>query len=376
MEKKYLRWVAMFIPIIFFLDVTLSVIADPYRVYHESWLKNDYFMMDTRKSSAGIIRNAEFDSIILAASMGQNLSPTEASSALNGIFVNLSILGSKLEEKSVVLGYTLKNKKIKTAIISLDGIGAYDESQKGILLDSSLFLYNDNKIDDIKLYLGFNSIGFLFCGNKLFKQQCPGTSSLDNLTVRPEFYEKRFGISGDGFNNLTKERISALKGIMKDVDTLSKPKPFDANIVAKNLKRFEFVFKDSMLGYVDSYPETNFYFYLPPCSRVYDALLAQYDPTGLVIYTKSIKIVTNSLEKYSNAKLFGFGESPFVDDLANFMDICHYHKKFDSAMLKWIKNGKGELLSENLPNYFSKVDQQAYSLDLVELAKEIKNNIL
>jgi hypothetical protein len=376
METKFLHWVATFIPIIFLLDVALSVIADPYRVYHESWLENDYFMIDTRKSSVGIIRNAEFDSIILAASMGQNLSPPEASSALNGLFVNLSMLGSKLVEKSVVLGYTLKNKKIKTAIISLDGIGAYGEVQRSTPLDSSLFLYNDNKVDDIQLYLGFNSIGFLFCGNKLFKQQCPGTSLLDNLTVRPEFYEKRFGVSGDGFNNPTKERISVLKEILEEVDTRSKPKPFDANMVVRNLKRYEFVFKDSMLGYVNSYPETNFYFYLPPCSRVNDALLAQYDPTGLMIYNKSVKVVADALEKYSNAKLFGFGEFSFVDDLANFMDMCHYHKKIDSAMLKWIKDGKGELLSENLPHYFSNIGQLAYSLDLVALTREIKSNIL
>ena len=62
----------------------------------------------------------DFDSVVLGSSMAENFSAKEASELLGGTFVNISMAGSLLSERNIVLKHLFNKKVVSNVIISLD----------------------------------------------------------------------------------------------------------------------------------------------------------------------------------------------------------------------------------------------------------------
>lgn len=122
-----------------------------------------------RTQAAGIINNYDFDSVILGSSMLENTSVKEAGEKLGGKFFNISIAGSDLKDKEILLSYLLDKKDIKKIIFLLDYdnrinfLHKYEPNR-----DSYEFLYDKNSINDIKAYLNLRYISCLFFPKKCY----------------------------------------------------------------------------------------------------------------------------------------------------------------------------------------------------------------
>jgi hypothetical protein len=90
------------------------VIIDPLNILKLEITKNQFFIKEMRFQAASIINNMEFDSAIIGSSMAENFNAKEANTKLNGNFINLSLSGSLLKERHVVLNYLLAKKMSKT----------------------------------------------------------------------------------------------------------------------------------------------------------------------------------------------------------------------------------------------------------------------
>ncbi len=377
MYKKYLARITIYFFLIFTVDIALGLIIDPYMIFHKPWIHDKYYFKDMRKQAAGIINTHEFDSIILGTSMAQNSSSEEASSEFGANFVNISIGGGLLSEREIILKYAHDKKDIKNVIMTLDVFGGHGQYRSDIPVDSYSYLYDELSLDDIKLYVGFKKVGYLFCGNLIFQNDCPFTvKSLSKIT---EWYSdavnsRRFG-GVDNWIKYSNDPLirDAFKSIVATVD--GDPTPIDQIRISQAIYNDKSVFKDYVLRYIDENPETNFYLFFPPYHRIKHTLWQKYDPSQYIIYKKRIESVVALLENRDNAQVFGYDNFPFVDDISNYKDTRHYHPKYNSLILQWMKKGVGELKVDKLVNYFHEIDEKASEYQLQNITNLIKSRL-
>jgi hypothetical protein len=361
--------------------VGAGIIIDPYRIFHPPWVRDDYFLPNTRIQASGVINHVEFDSIILGTSMAANFSPDEASKLFKEDFVNISLAGSSQSERAIVLEYALKNRKISKVIYSLDGFGKAPIDSRPIA--PYTYLYDDSLINDIHIYsYDVSNLKYLFCGNIFWgeRSSCPETRSLETLTewASNNDHSMRFGgldkwLSAKN-NGQIKEALTDVTNSIKKIETGIIP-PSEPHKIQAALEERTKSFHDYLLKYVIDHPETDFYLFFPPYSRLRYAIWKQSDPNAFQVYVETLRMVVNETSKYPNVFIYGFDDQSFLDDLANYKDTSHYSPEYNSSILTWIKNGKHLLTTENLENYISAITNKAEQYSVIDIGHQIKKYI-
>ena len=129
--------------------------VDPFRLFHQPFMCKNQIYDDMRYNARWFIKSGDYDSIILGTSMLANTSAKEAAELLGGKFINISIWGSSLEQRAILMNYALKKKPIKKIIISLDRGGLVPVDVKldnKVLANRFDFLYTDNS-NIFKVYI-------------------------------------------------------------------------------------------------------------------------------------------------------------------------------------------------------------------------------
>ena len=119
--------------IIVVLSTIGLLIYDPLHLFHKSWIVDDERVHgNMRLQAAGVINNYDFDSVIIGTSMMKGTSAIFASEKIGGVFVNISSDGSGIYERSYIIDYALRKKRLENVIISFDT--GLDANLKGNLL--------------------------------------------------------------------------------------------------------------------------------------------------------------------------------------------------------------------------------------------------
>ena len=219
-----LGWI---LPLVAFVGVNWLV--DPYRIFHKPWVGNNYYTSDRtmRETAAGVINTEEFDSIILGSSMAANFSAREASQLWGDPFVNISMDGSGIPERSLVLNYALRRKKLSEVIFSFDGFQQVSESP----VAPYAFLYADNRANDLLIYASnLKPIRYVFCRNLMFTSDAHCLNMKNDLENLVEWHtdwehSKRFGGLNKWLEAKNNGQIKeALKSIANSVHTIESGK--------------------------------------------------------------------------------------------------------------------------------------------------------
>ena len=356
------------------------VVVDPLRLFHKPWVRDDYFISELRFQAAGIIRNAEFDSIILGTSMAANFSPREASQLWDAQFVNISPDGSWLSERSIILNFALTNKRLKNIIISLDGFHEYGKFHPSFPITNYDYLYNENRMDDLKAYLNLKYVKFLLCRNIMISSGafCKKAKSLETVTEwsSSKTNSKRFGGLNKWFESKNNGQIK--QAFMKIAKGTRAIKSGTAEVLnkkdySKKVKGDQLVFDHYVAHYIKENPDTQFYLYFPPHSRMSKALLKKAKPSEYNRYIERMRYVVGAIERYPNAKAYGFDHLELTNDIANYKDPSHHHPRFNSSILRWMKNKDHELTSENIEAYIKATSELAESYDVVSFGEKIES---
>ncbi len=289
-----------------------GIVIDPYRIFHPPWVRDDYFLPDTRIQASGVINNVEFDSIILGTSMAANFSPEEASRLFNEKFVNISLDGSSQSERAIVLSHALKNRKISKIIYSLDGFGKAPIDTQPIA--PYAYLYDDIIFNDIHIYsYDLSNLRYLFCGNIFWwaRNPCLETRSLETLTewASNKDHSMRFGgldkwLSAKN-NGQIKESLANISNSVKIIEA-GLISPIEPHKIKADLADRKQAFQDYVLKYVIEHPETKFHLFFPPYSRLRYSIWNQSDANAFQIYIETLRMVVNETAKFPNVFIYGF----------------------------------------------------------------------
>jgi len=117
------------------------------------------------------------------------------------------------------------------------------------------------------------------------------------------------------------------------------------------------------------------YYYDPPYSRVQYAIWAQYDLPKFEVYRAVLSYLAQKSDLYPNLEIYSFGEEPFMDNMATYKDLTHYHHSINSFMLSAIKQKKGLLRENSISLYVDNISKKALSFDLIKLNNEITSQL-
>ena len=175
-------------------------------------------------------------------------------------------------------------------------------------------------------------------------------------------------------NGQIKEAITEIANSIEKIETGIIP-PSEPIKIQSALEERSKSFHDYLLKYVIDHPETDFYLFFPPYSRLRYAIWKQSDPNAFQVYVETLRMVVKETSKYPNVFIYGFDDQSFLDDLANYKDTSHYSPEYNSRILGWIKNGEYQLTPKNLENYISTITNKAEQYSVIDIGHQIKKYI-
>lgn len=333
------KWVISYVAIIIVTLLALggiTIYIDPYFHYHAPLNNYEYPIDSERYQNDGIVRHFDYDAIITGTSMTECFKTSEMNQlfGVNAIKVPYSG-GSYKEINDNLITALKKNNNVKQIIRSLDFSMLIWPADKVGYDTYPVYLYDDNLINDISYLLnedvlnhtirvlkytksGYKTTDFDTYGDwTLYYNYKFGKEAVDAAYDRQDYSNKTVGLTDEDYTNL-------------------------CNNITQNI-----------LGLVKEYPDTEFYYFIPPYSIYYFDSLNQEGT--LERQFDAERILIEMLIPYDNVHLFSFyTEFDLVCNLDNYKDIAHYGPNINSQILQWMKKGHGRLTLENYKEYCRK----------------------
>lgn len=314
-----------------------------------------------RLAAKGIIDYSEFDSVILGTSMLENTSAKQASEKLGGKWLNLALNSARIYERENLLQHLFKRKEIKQVIYSLESYffvkGEFSEEAnfKPLKLEYSFF-------EKMKTY--FNK-HFISCALRYSKEEkCVGRRDLNA-------FAKWYSVNLLGFHQWGDDEK---KRFFDELEIYEQNGYEEVNFDEENIQNY---IQEHILLYVRQNPQRNFHFILPTQSRFFYKIpyfwnskrsAKQYFEN----WQKMVKYFVRESAKYENAKIYGFDDLDYADNLDNYTDARHYNVDMNSMHLDAIAQQKHILTPQNIDEYFSLMQSKIEAYDIKPFIKAIK----
>lgn len=339
---------------------------------------------DMRLQFAGVINNYSdtYDSLITGTSMFENASADEASTLLNQRFINVSASAADFYERHIMLSSALSSHPVKSVIYSFDRV--YLNQNKGFPnppvvegfpvypTESFDFLYDANRLNDFSVYF---QPSWLSCTLKWSAHnRCLGEADrLDrpNAWAEQPFQRDKFG----GLENWAKFKHDPQ--VSSDIDRIHQTAqlqrtdtPSKAQQNAAFLRAKSYV-DDYFLSLVRDYPKTQFYAVFPPYSRARFAILHRATPIDAHAHYRTLRYLVEATKQHKNLHVFAYEDHDFLDDIANYKDLEHFHQRFNTLIHQDIA-AHHTLTPERLDVYLHTATTKAKQYDLSTLSNKIK----
>lgn len=308
----------VFIALLLFAGFNYMI--DPLFQYHMPWFNMKPVVTNERYQNAGVAKHFDYENVIMGNSMSENFLISDANEALGGKTIKLTMSGSGALEWTKVLQIIKKNNiKPKNILFNLDS-NVFDASNKEVMNDLPLYLYDDNRLNDVNYLLNFNIL-------KSFSVQAVQKNYSNSV---PDY--------NDVFvwaNDFPYGREEVFKNFKRT--DISKEIP-DINQIKNNTLNNVGLIKD----YITSMKDTNFIFYYSPFSMLYwdGQVRSNMVNARKCCYISSCK----ELIKYDNVKIYLWSDNEMLNimsNLDNYKDQEHYSGDISKLILKRIKHNKG-----------------------------------
>lgn len=331
------KWVIAFlVSLLTVLLLTGGFIAviDPYFHYHKPLPGVGYIMENERYQNNGIVKHFEYDAVITGSSMTECFRPSELDALFGVKAIKVPFAGGSYKEVNDNLKVAVSyNPHIKMIVRCLDCNRFFNSKDDLDYSDYPTYLYDDSV---------WNDAGYLFNVRVLMDAlkglvTSGGTLSFDdymnwsgNFNYGREEVDKRY------------DRAS----IVKAEEMLS--------VTEEEYARIRENIEENVTGLADENPDIQFYIYFSPYSIYY--MDYWYQLGELRRQLEAEKYIIELLLPHENIHVFSFyTEYDTICNLDNYKDVAHHSAGVNSQILRWMREGRGELTRENYEDYCSEV---------------------
>lgn len=328
-------WITLFfcVSCLIFLGMALFTYCyDPYSYYriNDEQLKVSSLPL----SNPGIVRNADYDTVIVGSSVMQNFDPKVVDEVTGYKTVKVSLSDLSQNQRKVIFELILREKKAERIFYGLDlfSLSPSHREVSGSLPD---YLYNQSCLDDIKYVLGYEN-WFRF------------TPVLVGLQLA----------SGLGFDVPQEKMAVSLDQIGNWDDGVVFSKDLLRSQYLKNAQSFSFskavtsVSREAMFNRADDLlrdlknasTETEITVFFPPYSALYWNMLKErglYDS-----YVDVKKHICYQLQLCEKVEVLDYQIMPLILNLDYYKDEMHYSKEVNDIMSSGFAE-KGWLVRRN-----------------------------
>ncbi|GEM_PF-1627663 len=360
-KKIFALIMSLFIGI-FALYTVAMYLYDPQHIISNP---KQLFNGSMRYQARGYLENKDVKGLIIGTSMLENTSSDEATAKLfkdnaTARFLNVSLAGSTLADRRVVLDYAFKHNDIKKVIFSLEMSPLF---YKALVPMNWQKIYDDNLIDIMSPYM---KTGYVKCLLTLSQsEKCVGVKkSLDRPAawIDDPLYK-------DSFNGVCSWNVASRNILESYLNTNGKSNELEL-LSLDYLKQYT---QKELFSLIDKQQNTNFYLVIPPSSAVYYKLQTEYFKEHLSLIKKFITYLASECSGRNNCNLYGFDDTGLSLDLKNYKDMFHYSDQVNSLMIDAIEKNEHEIKKDNVSTYLKRMDEVIAKTDVDAIKTQISN---
>ncbi|MDP6633757.1 MAG: hypothetical protein QGG42_02575 [Phycisphaerae bacterium] len=320
--KKYKKWVLAFLAIVAagFAAITLLVyVMDPLQYFRPTTFYKPSYSFQTRLMIPGIIRNCEYEALILGSSTAQNSKPTQVEELFGMRCVKLTPPGASAKEISIYFEEASKRKKIKLVIQGVDFF-SYAGAPDRLRTDHPEHLY------------GLTPGSFY----KYFYDAYTVKKIITKTNWSTAFDSKEYSFDHDRFASYAhRKKPSRAKAIRSY---------FNSNYSASYCGQAydtesKTSFRQNVVPVVGEHPDTKFNLYFSPGS-ILDWLVREKhgDLEKLLAFRL---FVAEECQKLDNVELFDFqADKTITHNLDIYYDITHFDQTISEQIVSAIRSGR------------------------------------
>lgn len=313
----------------------LVIVVDPFFQYHKP-IPGLYYVIDNQLSqNAGMIKNFDYDSVIVGSSMTVNFDTEVFKEAMNLNTLKVSINAATPRDMAKMLSMVQEyHPEVKKVFAAMD---AYNFA---LGTDVTAYPYPEYSYDRNL----FNDVSYWFNKDVLLSYILKPQIQRTQTPLREAYWSW----------------VYASYGKTAIAQTYTEPQMTGEKLPAeKYLAITEENVKANILPVIEQMPDTQFVFFFPPYSILYwynrmaegriEAELAQMEK------------ITEMLLAYPNVEVYTFqNDYDYITNYDNYMDYSHYSHEMNDAMTWCFAQEQGNLTKENYKQTFA--DQQDWLL--------------
>ncbi len=306
-----------------------------YRLEDEQLVVNNY-----RFVNPGIAKNAEYDAVVLGSSMTQNFDLPLMREELGVDPVKLTVGGMSVEGMELTMDLIVSEGKAKTVYACLD-LPTFNKGADN-LNTYATYLYDDEKLNDVKYLLGYETWMRLLPLNAAF-----GAAESAGMTL-PNFYATHdLDTIGEWHEGTVYSAEALKKTYYKTLEDLEEETESEAEILERMKQN-----ADRALQIFIEHDEMEFVLFFPPYSQLFwnGAVLTDH----LNPYLAAKEYIAERVAGYEHLTLYDFQPMEESADLDNYKDYTHYSKDLNDQMVhffasgEFLVDGKEQMRTSNL----------------------------
>lgn len=375
--KTYKKFALCFIILSYLLSLlggvafcALLLAYDPFWFFHKPIFREQSFMRDMRVAARGYIERFEFDGLILGTSVMENMSANEANATLGGKWINLSLSGGSFYERSFLLKFAIKTKPIKRVIYSVDAFSLVNEHVERDKRQSAINprLYESFALREKIKYLFERK--FVDCALKWStKPECVGEKvDFDKLLNFYDGAKHTFFGFASWWEFRKNDALTQLKREQKAPYKL----PFDSTSQKAYVEKYllEIIAQNPQIEFHLILPTYQRWFYKFPTENLYNEGRQGRDYHQ--IWLEMISWFVREIKAFENAKIYGFDDLDYADNLLNYQDGVHHKSDLNSMQIQAIATNSQRVNADNLEKYLAFLNAKINDYKLTPLINEIK----
>ncbi|MBT3199414.1 MAG: hypothetical protein HN350_05815 [Phycisphaerales bacterium] len=316
--KLYKKWVIAFLAVnatIFALITAFMYIVDPLQYYRPITFYKPSYRYHERLAIPGIVRNHDFDAIIIGSSTSQNARPSKVDELFGVRCVKFAAAGASAKELSLFFEEAVERKKIKMVIQGLD-LFAYAGPPDRLRTEYPHYLYQLTPSTFYK---------YFYDGYILKKT----LTKIDWLTA---FDSKTYAFDHDVF---AADKITKKPSRRKLVGSFFNPDYNRTYCYVNFIRDSKENFRRNVVRIALKNPDTKFYFHFIPSSILDWVTRDRHGDLPQLFELRSF--IAEECSKLENVRLYDFqADEDITHNLDIYFDISHYDPTINDLIISKI----------------------------------------